>query len=274
MSTTRLSSHMLRMFGHIIVVVLLTVISQVGGIIWIGVFAFMYRKKHWTFLKKALVFFIVYIFSIVVLVPPLAKLNGRVPLSVFNQDALVPQTYMTPLLNRHYVKKRLRDQLMVVATDINRQNEALHVAYLDANFPFMDGFPLLPHRSHNDGRKVDLAFYYAKEGVVVNEKPARSGYGVFVHPRKGELDQNDACKKRGHWQYDYTKYLSLGSRKGLDFDEKWSKALINRLIDAPGTQKIFIEPHLKQRLNLHSSKIRFQGCKAVRHDDHIHWQVN
>lgn len=33
--------------------------------------------------------------------------------------------------------------------------------YLDANFPFFDGFPLLPHLSHVDGRKRDIAYYYA-----------------------------------------------------------------------------------------------------------------
>ena len=38
-------------------------------------------------------------------------------------------------------------------------------------------------------------------------------------------------------------------------------------------EKVFIEPHLKTRLNLTSNKIRFHGCQAVRHDDHIHLQV-
>lgn len=36
----------------------------------------------------------------------------------------------------------------------------IRISYLDANFPFKDGFPLLPHLSHDDGRKVDIAFMY------------------------------------------------------------------------------------------------------------------
>ena len=35
---------------------------------------------------------------------------------------------------------------------------------------------------------------------------------------------------------------------------------------------IFIEPHLKNRLKIGNNRIRFHGCKAVRHDDHIHFQ--
>jgi hypothetical protein len=36
---------------------------------------------------------------------------------------------------------------------------------------------------------------------------------------------------------------------------------------------MIVQPHLKSRLKLKSTKIRFHGCKAVRHDDHIHIQL-
>jgi hypothetical protein len=36
-------------------------------------------------------------------------------------------------------------------------------------------------------------------------------------------------------------------------------------------RRVFIEPHLKARLDLaRLSKVRFAGCRAARHDDHIH----
>ena len=36
---------------------------------------------------------------------------------------------------------------------------------------------------------------------------------------------------------------------------------------------LLLEPHLKTRLKLEKyDKIRFQGCRAARHDDHIHVQ--
>lgn len=38
--------------------------------------------------------------------------------------------------------------------------------------------------------------------------------------------------------------------------------------------KLFLEPHLKSRWRLGAyDKIRFHGCKAVRHDDHLHIQL-
>ena len=47
-----------------------------------------------------------------------------------------------------------------------------------------------------------------------------------------------------------------------------------RLFYLPQIKKIFIEPHLKQRLGLQKeNKIRFHGCGAVRYDDHKHVQL-
>lgn len=37
--------------------------------------------------------------------------------------------------------------------------------------------------------------------------------------------------------------------------------------------KVFIEPHLKVKFGAESEKVRFQGCRAARHDDHIHVQL-
>lgn len=49
--------------------------------------------------------------------------------------------------------------------------------------------------------------------------------------------------------------------------------LANEGVTRFGLQKIFIEPHLKNALGITDSHIRFQGCRAARHDDHIHIQV-
>ncbi|MEM8591834.1 MAG: hypothetical protein AAGF13_04840 [Pseudomonadota bacterium] len=37
--------------------------------------------------------------------------------------------------------------------------------------------------------------------------------------------------------------------------------------------KILVEPHITERLGIAHPKIRFQGCRAARHDDHIHFQL-
>ena len=260
---------------HILIVSLLTLTTQIGGLLWIINFAyFKLRKRNEPRWLRILSFSIIYITSTLFIVPQIAKLSGRTPLPITKTSNLIPHNYITPLLNRHYVKPRLKSQLVNIANDINSDNKKLKLSYLDANFPLIDGFPLLPHLSHKDGRKVDLSFYYTKDKEVGNLKPSNTGYGKFVNPANGEFNQTRECKSKGYWHYDYTKYLTLGSRDDLEFDQTNTKTLVDKIVRDKLTQKILIEPHLKNRMNLSNNKIRFQGCHAVRHDDHIHHQIN
>ncbi|MGL4321023.1 MAG: hypothetical protein ACRCS3_09185, partial [Paracoccaceae bacterium] len=50
-------------------------------------------------------------------------------------------------------------------------------------------------------------------------------------------------------------------------------ALIRLLAADPRVAKVFVEPPLAAALGLSDPKIRFQGCRAARHDDHIHFQL-
>jgi hypothetical protein len=50
-------------------------------------------------------------------------------------------------------------------------------------------------------------------------------------------------------------------------------AALQFLSDDPRVAKVFIEPHLATRFLANDAKIRFQGCRAARHDDHIHLQL-
>ncbi|MEQ6125364.1 hypothetical protein AAON49_14245 [Pseudotenacibaculum sp. MALMAid0570] len=178
-------------------------------------------------------------------------------------------------MNRNYVSPELEDVIVEISEEISVKYPEIQLIYLDANFPFFDGFPLLPHLSHNDGKKIDIAFIYNGEnGSPTNDKPSNSGYGVFEEPKENEFNQTENCKEKGAWQYDYPKYLTFGTNSNLTFNQTATKKLIELFVQNKNVKKIFIEPHLKQRMNLTSSKIRFQGCKAVRHDDHLHVQVN
>jgi hypothetical protein len=252
----------------------LTIVTQIGGIVWIlnfGLFRFWKDKaSRWTKLGFFLVLYLVVSFLIV---PHIAKLSGRVPLSVFKSGNLIPHNIITPLLNRHYVKHQLKSQLTIIANKLNTENNKLKLSYLDANFPLIDGFPLLPHLSHNDGRKVDLALYYTKEKIAGNLKPSNSGYGKFEEPMESESNQTNECKSKGYWYYDYSKFLTFGSRDDLEFDLVNTKTLVNYILHDSITQKVFIEPHLKRRMNLTNAKIKFQGCHSVRHYDHLHYQI-
>ena len=70
-----------------------------------------------------------------------------------------------------------------------------------------------------------------------------------------------------------TRIISQANKKNFIFDIKKTKELVRLFASQPVIGKIFIEPHLKTRLNLTSNKVRFHGCKAVRHDDHVHVQL-
>ena len=259
---------------HIIIVVFLTLLTQIGGVIWIlnfGLFKWIRKKK--SKLVKLTSFALLYVSATLLIVPLIARIAGRVPLPVTKSQNLIPHNYITPLLNRHYVKPKLRTQLFEIANSVHQGNSRLKVSYLDANFPFIDGFPLLPHLSHDDGKKVDLSFYYIYKGWECNLKPTTSGYGKFVEPLNSEINTTRDCKSKGYWQYDYSKFLTFGSRDDLEFDPGNTKILVEKIAQHNLTEKIFIEPHLKRGLDLSSDKVRFQGCRSVRHDDHIHYQI-
>jgi hypothetical protein len=134
---------------------------------------------------------------------------------------------------------------------------------------------LAPHLSHNDGRKLDIALFYTDtNGNRLENTPSSIGYGVFVDPRPGDEDYLEICERKGYWQYGaMAKIVPQDKKKDFQFDLKREKAFIKILTDDKRLRMLLIEPHLKARMNLTSSKVRFHGCHAVRHDDHIHIQI-
>ena len=56
-------------------------------------------------------------------------------------------------------------------------------------------------------------------------------------------------------------------------DEERTRAMILWLKARPEVTRIFIEPHLADRLGVGGGKVRFQGCRAARHDDHLHVEI-
>ncbi len=62
-------------------------------------------------------------------------------------------------------------------------------------------------------------------------------------------------------------------RKDLAVEPTRTASLIRILLADPRVGKIFVEPPLAASLGLSGDKLRFQGCRAARHDDHIHIQL-
>ncbi len=252
----------------IIIVIILTAITQIGGFVYLLVLSIKQRIKA----NGWILFFTIYLITTFIITPFFASFFGRERVS--SHYNIKPTNYMYVLLNRNYATSKLNKVLEKSAHNLAQQK--IEIRYLDASFPFIDGFPLLPHLSHNDGKKIDLSFVYqSKNGEITTKQKSVSGYGVFEFPRDNEINQISTCLNKGFWQYNLAKYITFGKiNKDLLFSEKHTKRLINEFLKKSETQKIFIEPHLKQRLHLTNAKIRYHGCHAVRHDDHIHLQVH
>lgn len=251
--------------------VFLTLSTQIGGVVYLFSLALAKSWKRKFKGKTLVVFIVLYFIATFLVVPFLAPMFGRE--KVQHSNLIKPTNYMTVLLNRNYVLPELNRLLLQTADSL--ADSGIEIHYLDANFPFINKFPLLPHLSHNDGKKIDLSFIYqTTDGEFSKLQKSRSGYGVFEAPKSNEYDQIDKCLASGYFQYDYPKYFTLGRlHEALVFSEKGTKALIVSLLKNNNLGKLFIEPHLKQRLHLTHEKIRYHGCRAVRHDDHIHIQL-
>jgi hypothetical protein len=225
---------------------------------------------------RGLIFLAAYLTATLFFVPLLARPLGRVPLPMVRQSHLQPQNVLTCLLNRNYVRPRLKEIALRTAAAMNREFPGTEINYLDASFPFINKFPLFPHLSHNDGKKLDLSFCYLdrKTGGPTDQTPSFWGYGICEEARPGEKDQPCICAGQGYWEYGLMRRIVPQGNKGnFIFDSVRTKALVVHFISEPAVGKLFIEPHLKTRLGLNYDKIRYHGCHAVRHDDHIHVQL-
>ena len=267
---------------HLIAIGLLTILTQVGGVVYVVslmLFRFTDRLAKTLLqrrLYRSLLFLVCYGLATFVLVPKLAVRMGRVPLPVFTTNHVQPLTVMTCLLNRHYVRRELRQVAYDVAMKMNERFPGTKVNYLDANFPFFNGYPLFPHLSHSDGKKLDLAFLYLDKQTAEyrDDAPSIIGYGIGDEPLPGERNTAGECAEKGYWLYSLMRNLMpQGSKNNFVTDAKRTRVMINLFAGHPSIGKLFLEPHLKTRWGLSSGKIRFHGCRAVRHDDHVHVQL-
>lgn len=275
--------------GRLLTFLLLTLLTQVGGVVYVinfSTYRFINRKVNHQWLRrfcKLSTFVLFYAIATFFIVPMLAKPFGRVQLPVRKGNhpdkpgqVIRPLTFLTCLLNRNYVRKDLRDAAVDVARKMNRKYPGTVVNYLDGNFPFLNGFPLFPHLSHNDGKKLDLAFCYKdrQTQLETNRAPSPVGYGICEEPVGSEKNMPRFCSENGYWQYSFLKsIMPQGNKDDFEFYAAKTKYLIELFCSDSSIGKIFIEPHLQSRLKLTSPVVRFHGCRAVRHDDHIHIQL-
>jgi len=242
---------------HALFVVFLTLLTQLGGVAWIVAL----------FCKRRLaVFFGLYVALSIGAVWLAPAVSGRVALPCFTDGPLKAQSWLYCALNRTYVNPEVKSLLADLAEAVNQSFPGTQTLVLDGNFPFLDGFPLLPHLSHKDGEKVDLAFYYRDE-TGYRRGATRSPIGYFAFERG-----RTHCPSRPldlRWDLDGLQALW----PDLQLEPDRTRFALAWLAEDPRTGLIFLERHLKSGLGLTFSKVRFQGCRAARHDDHIHLQL-
>ncbi len=218
---------------HALIFVLLTLLSQLGGVAWL--FALCFRHR-------AVVFVAAYT-ALSVAALWMAPILGREPLPCLGDDALHMQSKLYCVLNRQYVVPELRDVLIDHAAHMESVFPGTTTLVLDANFPFLTGFPLLPHLSHNDGRKVDLALYYeGNSGYLPNFTASPIGYFAF---ESGPTDCPDNMMTL-RWNLTWLQ----GGWPDVKPETSRMKAALQSLGEDGRVGKILIEPHLKEQFGV------------------------
>lgn len=270
----------MRHLALLLAVLVLTALTQVGGAVLILAWLLgrlLLPKNPLRGLAVLAIFAVLYAVVTLAVVPPLAALAGRVPLPcrMGPNHPVAAGSPLYCLLNRNYVDPRLVPLLDALAAAMDQAHPGTVTLYLDANFPFLDGMPLAPHLSHDDGRKLDLAFFYANPGGAYRPGSLRSPIGYWAFEQPGP-DDPEPCTEP-HWltlRWDMSLLQGLYPDRPLE-PERTRAALAWLLAEGPrfGLEKILLEPHLVRRLGLSSPLLRFQGCRATRHDDHLHLQI-
>ncbi|WP_420863226.1 hypothetical protein [Algirhabdus cladophorae] len=241
---------------HLLIAGLLAILTQIGGIAWL--LSRLFRRKTLTFLALYA--------GLTVATVAIAPVFGRVALPCKSTASLQMHSPVFCVLNRHYVTPAMELELNRFAQAMAQKHPGTQTRILDANFPFIDGVPLLPHLSHNDGNKVDIALFYKNgDNEITTKTPSPLGYFAF------EVGPTSCPKNRITLRWDMGWLKPLWRDLSLDTDRM--KSALFWLAQNQKTEKIFVEPHLKARFAPTQEKVRFQGCRAARHDDHIHFQI-
>lgn len=254
-------------------------LTQIGGIAYILNLALLRALRLRLFVVKLCMFLLCY-GALAFASSMIAPTFGRVPLSCFTNsgERLVVGSPLYCALNRNYTTLEMRKLATALAENMDNEYPGTLTIALDASFPFVDGFPLLPHLSHDDGKKLDLAFYYKDtDGKFLNGE-TRSPLGYFAFEQPAASDEQP-CKGRNDWittRWDFDALQSVFPKYQLE-EQRTASALrwlTTKGVNSFGLEKVFLEPHVRNKLGVADSHLRFQGCRAARHDDHIHIQVN
>lgn len=257
----------------VLVVLVVTVLTQLGGpFVWAanGI-SLRFESTSVRWIVVPFVSGTLYLLSAVYAFPVVASVVDRVPLNCYSPESVLrPQNYIYCLANRHYVTVELASVVEILEKELQAALPGRTVRFLDAGFPLGGGFPMIPHLSHGDGRRLDLMFLYRDEvGKPSDSNGSPVGYFAFVQPPGEESDICPDHLLTLRWDLEWLQ--PLFSKPILD--TKATRTLLRLIVADPRIGKVLLEPHLKTTLGVENPKIRFQGCRAARHDDHMHIQL-
>jgi len=274
---------MWKRLAGLLLLTVVTLLTQVGGlavlITWlIARWAPLRRLRGWSRAGlNAALFVALYAALHGFVVPPLAALGGRVPLPCSAQPGR-PFAAGHPLfclLDRHYVDPRLVTLITSLSRDVEHSYPGTVTLYLDGNLPLLNGFPLLPHLSHDDGRKLDIAFYYAAADGAYRPGRLRSPIGYWAFEQPSATDET-RCPGRPWLTLRWDMRLLQRVLPALPLEPHRTGTALRWLVTEGrnfDVERVFIESYLATRLGVTSPLLGFQGCRAARHDDHIHVQL-
>jgi hypothetical protein len=252
----------MKIFAHAAVVLALTLLTQVGGLAWLIALAL---RRRFRFLPALLLAYAAIWLAAVNLAPAF----GRVPLPC-RGEALRMQSAFYCVTLRHFVVPELAEAAADAAARVAQTFPGTVTLALDGGFPFAAA-PMLPHLSHGDGRSLDVAFFYTGPDGAYLPGRTRSalGYFAFEGVAAGEPDPCLPAWPTLRW--------SLGWLQPLWPDRPLealrTRALVLALAEDRRIGRLFLEPPLAARLGLSHPRLGIQGCRAARHDDHLHVQL-
>ena len=255
---------------HGVVILVLTLLTQLGGLAYLLA---VLLRHGWR--GRLTVFLITYTGLSIATLFVAPALGKRALPCWFSLDT-APMYARHPiycLANRTYVRSELKELGDALSRDLARAGDPTSIQALDGGFPYFDWFPLLPHLSHRGGRSLDMALpYLDAQGQPTRATPSAIGYFVYEPPG---ADDRQPCRHLHHgwktlrWDMPWLQ----GRQTDLTLDWVKLRQIVRHFADSPHVSKILLEPHLADRLNYSHPKVRFQGCRAARHDDHIHIQM-
>ncbi|PRY93732.1 hypothetical protein BCF33_2616 [Hasllibacter halocynthiae] len=230
---------------HLSVAVLLTLLSQVGGLAWLMALPF---RRRWLAFPAA---YAVLSFAAWAAAPQF----GRVALPCMG-ETLRPAAPAYCVLNRRYVAPEMRRAAEALATSLAIRFPGTVTETLDGGFPLP--MPMLPHRSHEDGRELDLALWWRDEdGYAPGLSPSPIGYLSHAGGAAG-------CPPA---LTDLRWLQRLLPEREPDFD-RLAAAL--RFLQADGRiGRVLLDPRLAAAAGAAGGKVGSPGCRAARHDDHL-----